>query len=77
MTSSALNEVVNNFNVQFQIGGSVSTDPRLNVTMPKVHINVPSHSIEDVIAVETTFASYTDAFNIADEVRLEYFGVAL
>ena len=71
-----LEKVVNDFEVEFQIGGSTGT-PRLNVKMPKVHINVPSHSIEDVISVETNFASYTDEFNIANEVQLEYIGPAV
>ena len=75
MVGTGLNRVVNNFEVTFQIGGSTGT-PRLNVIMPKVHINVPSHSIEDVISVETNFASYTDEFNVANEVQLEYIGPA-
>ena len=73
MVGTGLNQVVNDFNVTFQIGGSAGT-PRINVIMPKVHINVPSHSIEDVISVETNFASYTDEFNVANEVQLEYIG---
>tara|TARA_B100000035_G_scaffold25638_1_gene20117 strand:- start:27414 stop:29102 length:1689 start_codon:yes stop_codon:yes gene_type:complete len=77
MTRTGLNEVVNDFDVTFQVGGSVANTPRLNVNMPKVHVNVPAHSIEDVISVETSFASYTDEFNVANEVNLEYFGVAL
>ena len=75
-TGGGLSKVVNNFEVTFQIGGSVGT-PRLNVTMPKVHINVPSHSIEDVISVETSFGAYTDDFNVANEVQLEYIGPAI
>lgn len=75
-TGGGLSKVVNNFEVVFQIGGSVGT-PRLNVTMPKVHINVPSHSIEDVISVETSFGAYTDDFNVANEVKLEYIGPAV
>ena len=77
MTRTGLAEVVNDFDVTFQVGGSVSNTPRLNVNMPKVHVNVPAHSIEDVISVETSFASYTDEFNVANEINLEYFGVAL
>ena len=73
MVGTGLNQVVNDFNVTFQIGGSTGT-PRINVIMPKVHINVPSHSIEDVISVETNYASYTNEFNIANEVQLEYIG---
>ena len=76
MVGTGLSQVVNNFAVTFQIGGSTGT-PRLNVIMPKVHINVPSHSIEDVISVETNFASYTDEFNVANEVQLEYIGPAV
>ena len=76
MVGTGLNQVVNDFAVTFQIGGSTGT-PRLNVIMPKVHINVPSHSIEDVISVETNFASYTDEFNVANEVQLEYIGPAV
>ena len=75
-TGGGLSKVVNNFDVTFQIGGSTGT-PRLNVTMPKVHINVPTHSIEDVISVETSFGAYTDDFNVANEVQLEYIGPAV
>lgn len=74
-----LDKVVNDFQVTFQIGGGdtgVNT-PRLYVTCPKVHIEVPTHSIEDVISVETGFGAYTDDFNTADEFTLTYFGVAL
>ena len=74
-----LDKVVNDFQVTFQIGGGdtgVNT-PRLYVTCPKVHIEVPTHSIEDVISVETGFGAYTEDFNTADEFTLTYFGVAL
>ena len=76
-TGKGLEKVVNNFETIFSVGGTVANTPRLNVKFPKVHINVPTHSIEDVISLETTFASYTDDFNVANEVQLEYFGVAL
>ena len=72
-----LEKVVNNFETIFSVGGTVANTPRLNVKFPKVHINVPTHSIEDVISLETTFASYTDDFNVANEVQLEYFGIPL
>ena len=75
-----LDKVVNDFQVTFQIGGGdpgAGDSPRLYVTCPKVHIEVPTHSIEDVISVETGFGAYTDEFNTADEFTLTYFGVAL
>lgn len=79
MTTSGqgLDKVVNDFDVTFQIGGSVAATPRLYVNCPKVHIEVPVHSVEDVISVETGFGAYTDDFNIANELTLQYFGVAL
>lgn len=69
-----LDLVVNDFRVEFQIGGNVTNTPRLYLTIPKCHIEVPSHSIEDVISVETNFGAYTTDFDKADEFRLVYFG---
>lgn len=78
MTTSGkgLDKVVNDFQVTFQIGGSSIGDgnPRLYITMPKVHIDVPVHSVEDVISVETGFGAYTDDFDKADEIVIAYFG---
>lgn len=76
MTTSGkgLDKVVNDFQVTFQIGGSTAGDPRLYITCPKVHIDVPVHSVEDVISVETGFGAYTDDFDKADEFVLTYFG---
>ena len=79
MTTSGANKglekVVNDFDVTFQVGGAVSNTPRLFVKIPKCHIDVPTHSVEDVISVETNFAAYTTDFNVANEVQLEYYGV--
>ena len=69
-----LDLVVNDFRVEFQIGGNVLNAPRLYVTIPKCHIEVPSHSIDDVISVETNFGAYTSDFDKADEFRLTYYG---
>ena len=76
MTTSGqgLDKVVNDFQVTFQIGGSTAGDPRLYINMPKVHIDVPVHSVEDVISVETGFGAYTNDFDKADEFVLTYFG---
>ena len=69
-----LDKVVNNFDVTFQVGGAVAGTPRLEVNIPKCHIDVPTHSIEDVISVETNFGAYTTDFNEANEVKLTYHG---
>ena len=77
MTTSGqgLDLVVNDFDLTFQIGGSVASTPRLYVQFPKAHIEVPVHSVEDVISVETGFGAYTDDFGFANELKLEYYGV--
>ncbi len=76
-SNKGLEKVVNDFDVTFQIGGAVVSTPRLFVKIPKCHIDVPTHSVEDVISVETNFAAYTTDFNVANEVQLEYYGIAL
>ena len=71
-----LTKVVNDFDVTFKVGGVSSGEPRVNLNFPKVHIDVPSHNIEDVISLETNFGAYTEDFNTADEFKLEVFGVS-
>ena len=73
-TNKGLEKVVNDFDVTFQVGGAVTNTPRLFVKIPRCHIDVPNHSVEDVISVETNFAAYTTDFNVANEVQLEYYG---
>ena len=73
-TGGGLDKVVNNFDVTFQVGGAVAGTPRLEVNIPKCHIDVPTHSVEDVISVETNFGAYTTDFNEANEVKLTYHG---
>jgi len=76
-SSDGLKKVVNDFDVTFQIGGSTSSTPRLYVNIPKCHIEVPNHAIEDVIAIETNFSAYTTDFGVANEVSLQYYGVTV
>lgn len=76
-STTALSKVVNDFSVTFQVGGNVSSTPRLYVNIPKCHIEIPNHAIEDVISIETNFSGYTTDFSIANEVNLEYYGVSI
>jgi hypothetical protein len=76
-STNGLKKVVNDFDVTFQVGGSVASTPRLYLKIPKCHIEVPTHSIEDVISIETNFSAYTTDFSIANEMSLEYYGVTV
>ena len=47
--------------------------------MPHCHVEVPSHSIEDVISLETNFSSLQSDMesNVPDDFKMKTFGKAL
>ena len=49
--------ITNAFSLTFGIGGSGSTVKRVIATMPKCHLELPTHSLDDVISVETNYHS--------------------
>ena len=76
--TAAMSKVVNKFKVTMHIGGSAATgnntDPALKVIFPTAHIEVPTHSIEDVISLETNFTALPTDFGSADEITsITYF----
>jgi hypothetical protein len=46
--------ITNAFDLKFAVGGQSST-PRMNLEMSKCHLELPAHSIEDVISVDVNF----------------------
>jgi hypothetical protein len=72
---SITNVVTNSFALTFKVGGGSST-PRLELAMPTAHIDIPTHSIEDVIALETNFNALPSSIELTDEVALTYVGAA-
>jgi len=73
--SDALALVNNDFSLVLNIGGTDTTKPRFKVNMPTCHLEIPSHSIEDVISFETNFHALGSNISAADEIDLTYFGV--
>ena len=72
----ATSKTVNSFNMVFTIGGAAA-GPRLVVTMPKCHLEIPTHSIDDAISVETEFhalpADIDPNTTVADyEAKVQY-----
>jgi|TARA_B110000495_G_scaffold200936_1_gene217210 hypothetical protein len=65
----------NSFALVFNIGGTASGVPKLSVTMPTCHLEIPTHSIEDVISVETAFNALPATIDATDEVTIKYIGV--
>lgn len=74
--NKGLTKVVNDFNVTFKVGGTTSGQPRVDFNFPQVHIDVPSHNIEDIISLETTFGAYTNDFDTVDEFNMTVYGVS-
>ena len=72
---SDINTVINKFAITLQVGGTDTTKPRFQISMPTAHLEIPSHSIEDVISLETNFHGLGTGVSEGDEVTLKYIGV--
>jgi len=70
--ATATSVITNEFKLLFSIGGSGT--PRVEVEMPRCHLEIPVHQIEDVIALETTFHALPTTIDDADEVTIRYRG---
>ena len=64
--------ITNSFNLVFTVGGA--TAPKVAITLPTCHLEVPTHSIEDVISLETTFHALPSTIDGADEATIVYTG---
>lgn len=62
--------VTHSFNLEFAIGGTA--EPKMTVKMPTSHVEIPTHSIEDVISLETNFTGLATSFDLANEATVVY-----
>ena len=69
---SITNVVTNSFDLTFKVGGT--TTPFLTLQTPTAHIDIPTHSIEDVIALETTFNALPSSIELTNELAITYKG---
>lgn len=67
------NVVTNSFALTLKVGGASST-PRLEMAMATAHLQIPEHSIEDVISLDTTFEALPSTISQTDEVTIKYVG---
>jgi hypothetical protein len=65
--------VTNSFGLVFKIGGATASTARLEVSLPTCHLEIPTHSIEDVISVETAFNALPSTIDGTNEATLKYF----
>jgi len=67
----------NSFGLTFKIGGEVSTAPQFHVSMPTCHLEVPTHSIDDIISLETNFHALPSTLEGTNEATMKYIGQTL
>jgi len=64
--------VTNKFQLIFDIGGVSTSTPRLKVDLAQCHIEIPTHSIADLISVETNFMALPETIDATDDAVLTY-----
>lgn len=67
--------VTNSHNAIFTIGGDSA--PSLTLTMPTCHLEIPTHSIDDIISLEVNFHALPSTIDGKNECSLEYKGKTL
>ena len=65
--------ITNNFDLTFKVGGASAT-PRIELAMTDCHLEVPTHSIDDVISLETNFHALPSTIEQTDELTIKYVG---
>ena len=71
----ATTSITNDFNLVFAIGGSSA--PNVTITLPTCHLEIPTHSIDDVISLETNFHALPSTIDGANEASIVYVGSTL
>ena len=65
----------NDFNLVFSIGGGSA--PKIVVTLPQCHLEIPTHSIEDIISMETNFHALPQTIGGSDDASIVYTGIVV
>ena len=63
--------ITNDFELKFFIGGESST-PRVELNMAACHLEIPTHSMDDVISLETNFHALPSTIEGTDELEIKY-----
>ena len=69
--------ITNDFNLVFTVGGTVghtAGGPSFKVILPTCHLEVPTHSIDDIVSLETTFHALPTSVDGTDEATIEFKG---
>ena len=80
--TTGTSSITNSFDLTFGIGGASTVTPSVQIELPKCHFEVPSHSMDDIISLETNFHALPaslDPGSGADnyEIKVTYKGADL
>lgn len=76
-SATARTKVVNSFDTMFLLGGPAenSNVPAYRFEFPTAHFEIPAHSVEDVISIETTFQALPSTIGGTNEAIVRFSGV--
>ena len=69
-------DIQNVFDLTFDIGAGVGITPvvpHCKIQMQQCHLEIPTHSIEEVISMETNFHALPSTFDALDEIKADAF----
>tara|TARA_R100001440_G_scaffold70121_1_gene92325 strand:+ start:3916 stop:5055 length:1140 start_codon:yes stop_codon:yes gene_type:complete len=66
--------ITNDFDLTFSIGGASA--PKVAINLPTCHLEIPTHSIDDIISLETNFHALPSTVDGADDATITYTGAA-
>ena len=65
--------ITNSFDLTFVIGGSGNT-PRVTMNLNNCHLEVPTHSLDDIISLTTNFHALPTSVDATDEIDMIFVG---
>jgi hypothetical protein len=79
--ANSTDQINNAFELDFYVGGKAAGDapvgPGIQFKFPNVQLEIPNHTLDDVVGVEVNFSALPTSISAADEVEVvRYVGVA-
>ena len=69
----ATTKITNSFDLKFVVGGTGNT-PRVEINIDTAHLEVPTHSIDDIVSLETNFHGLPSSVDGTDEFTMDFVG---
>src|SRR6056300_32707 len=69
----ATTKITNSFDLAFSVGGSTN-NPRMVINVDTAHLEVPTHSIDDIVSLEVNFHGLPSSVDATDEYTIDFVG---